>query len=126
MTVNDIFLRVSADNETTTTTGTPEGAPEEGAPQGDPISTLLITFLPMIAIFYFLIIRPQRKRDKQAKTMMESIKVGDEVLCNSGIYGKIVRIKDDTFFIESTPEKTRLQIARWAVREVTKSLESDE
>lgn len=90
---------------------------------------MIAQFLPMILIFvvfYFMIIGPQRKRDKKMKEMIAALKVGDEVITIGGILGKIVRIKDDTVFIESTPDKTKLQIERKAVREVTKQSEIEE
>ncbi|QEK12066.1 preprotein translocase subunit YajC [Crassaminicella thermophila] len=74
-----------------------------------------------IAIFYFLIIRPQKKREKQIKDMRNSLKVGDNISTIGGIYGKIIKIKDDMIIIEVGADKTKLQIARWAVGNVIKS-----
>lgn len=55
----------------------------------------------MVAIFYFLLIRPQRKKDKALREMISNLKVGDKVASIGGINGKIVRIKDDVFVLES-------------------------
>ena len=80
-----------------------------------------VQFLPMIlifVIFYFMLIRPQRKKDKEAKKMLESLKVGDRICTIGGIYGTIVRIKDDVLTIEVGEQKTQLVFARWAVRNV--------
>ena len=80
-----------------------------------------VQFLPMILIFvvfYFMLIRPQRKKDKEAKKMLESLKVGDRICTIGGIYGTIVRIKDDVLTIEVGEQKTQLVFARWAVRNV--------
>ena len=101
---------------------------EGTAPAADG-ANLIAQFAPMIlifAVFYFLIIAPQRKRDKQTKAMRSALKVGDEVITIGGVIGKVVRIKDDTVFIESTPDKTKLQFERSAVRDVTKVLEIEE
>ncbi len=98
-------------------------APIEG--QGG--QNLLGTFLPMIlivAVFYFLIIRPQKKKEKETKNMINAIGVGDELVTIGGVFGKVLRIKDDTFIIETTADKTRLHIAKWAVKEVTKKSEA--
>ncbi len=65
---------------------------------------MLASFLPliiMIAVFYFLLIRPQKKKEKELKNMLSSLKVSDEVATIGGIHGKIVRIKDDLFVLES-------------------------
>ena len=62
-----------------------------------------VQFLPMILIFvvfYFMLIRPQRKKDKEAKQMLENLKVGDRICTIGGIYGTIVRIKDQVLTIE--------------------------
>ena len=80
-----------------------------------------VQFVPLIlifVIFYFMLIRPQRKKDKEAKKMLESLKVGDRICTIGGIYGTIVRIKDDVLTIEVGEQKTQMMIARWAVRNV--------
>ena len=80
-----------------------------------------VQFLPMIlifVIFYFMLIRPQRKKDKEAKAMLDSLKVGDRICTIGGIYGTIVRIKDDVLTIKVGDQKTQMMIARWAVRNV--------
>ena len=80
-----------------------------------------VQFLPMIlifVIFYFMLIRPQRKKDKEAKQMLDNLKVGDRICTIGGIYGSIVRIKDQVLTIEVGEQKTQMMIARWAVRNV--------
>ena len=80
-----------------------------------------VQFLPIIlifVIFYFMLIRPQRKKDKEAKKMLENLKVGDRICTIGGIYGTIVRIKDEVLTIEVGEQKTQMMIARWAVRNV--------
>ena len=88
-----------------------------------------VQFLPMIlifVIFYFMLIRPQRKKDKEAKKMLESLKVGDRICTIGGIYGTIVRIKDDVLTIEVGEQKTQLVFARWAVKNIdTLSISND-
>ena len=69
-----------------------------GFPGGD-----LMTFLPMIAIFvvfYFLLIRPQQKRAKETKAMLEALQKGDEVITAGGIVGKITKLADQYATIE--------------------------
>ncbi len=83
------------------------------------VSAILIQILPLVlivAVFYFLIIRPQRKKDKEVKNMLANLKVGDRITTIGGIYGTISGIKDDVITIDVGAEKTKMIIARWAVR----------
>ena len=103
-----------------TATGAAEVAAEEMS-TGAMIVYYAVQFLPMIlifVIFYFMLIRPQRKKDKEAKQMLENLKVGDRICTIGGIYGTIVRIKDQVLTIEVGEQKTQMMIARWAVRNV--------
>ena len=63
-----------------------------------------------------MLIRPQRKRDKQEREMRNSISVGDEISTIGGFIGRVVSIKDDTLVIESSSDRTKLKIYRWAIR----------
>ena len=81
-------------------------------------------FAVIIAVCYFLMIRPQKKKDKQTRDMIDAIKVGDDVLTIGGIRGTVARIKDDRFFIESSKqEKTVIEIEKWAIKDVLKYVE---
>ena len=89
---------------TTATTDAPAATETMGT--GATIIYYAVQFVPMILIFvvfYFLLIRPQRKKDKEAKAMLDNLKVGDRICTIGGIYGTIVRIKDDVLTIESAP-----------------------
>ena len=100
-------------------TATTEAAAEMST--GATIIYYAVQFLPMILIFvvfYFMLIRPQRKKDKEAKQMLDNLKVGDRICTIGGIYGTIVRIKDQVLTIEVGEAKTQMMIARWAVRSV--------
>ncbi|MFT9494033.1 preprotein translocase subunit YajC [Anaerosolibacter sp.] len=79
-----------------------------------------------LGIFYFLIIRPQQKRDKQVKEMRSNLKVGDQIVTIGGIHGKITKIKEDVLTIEVGADKLKLQIARWAVGNVNKGESTEE
>ena len=83
-------------------------------------SPIIMTAI-FIGIFYFLIIRPQQKRDKQVKEMRSSLKAGDNIVTVGGIHGKITKIKEDVLTIEVGADKTKLQIARWAVGNLNKN-----
>ncbi len=78
--------------------------PAAAAAQVGGPAALLSSFFPlilMILVFYFILIRPQKKKEKELKNMLASLKVNDEVATVGGIHGKIVRIKDDLFVLES-------------------------
>jgi len=74
------------------------GGNEEVTQGGNPWNSLIIIVV-FIAIFYFLMIRPQQKKQKEIKKFRESIKVGDRIITAGGIHGKVTAIKDDTFTI---------------------------
>ena len=88
-----------------------------------------VQFLPMILIFvvfYFLLIRPQRKKDKEAQQMLNNLKVGDRICTIGGIYGTITKIKDDVLTVEVGDAKTQMVFARWAVKNIdTLSITND-
>ena len=88
-----------------------------------------IQFLPMILIFvvfYFMLIRPQRKKDREAKQMLDNLKIGDRICTIGGIYGTITRIKDDVLTVEVGDAKTQMVFARWAVKNIdTLSITND-
>ncbi len=73
---------------------------------------ILIAFL---VIFYVFAIRPQKKREKEIREMRESLRVGDEIITIGGIYGKIVKLKDDMVTIEVGANKTKIDLTKWAI-----------
>ncbi len=90
--------------------------------------TMGIYLVAMVAIFYFLLIRPQKKRDKETKMMLEALMVGDKIITIGGIHGKITQIKDDSLIIETGAlgNLSTIKIARSAIREVVKKAETKE
>ena len=83
------------------------------------MALIIAQFLPfvvLIVVFYFFLIRPQRKRDKQERDMRNSIEIGDEISTIGGFIGRVVSIKDDVLVIESSSDRTKLKIYRWAIR----------
>ena len=74
----------------------------------------LLPFVLIFGIFYFLVIMPQRKQQKETKDMVSSLKAGDEVVTNGGIIGKIIEVRDSSFIIRSA-DKSILEVARVAV-----------
>ena len=81
------------------------------------MSTLLI-FGGFIVLMYFMMIRPQKKREKEDAAMRDALAVGDEVTTIGGIIGKVVAIKDETFVLETTKERTKIRFLKGAIRSV--------
>ncbi len=82
---------------------------------------LLTTLLPLIAllgIMYFLLIRPQKKREKEVNAMRSGLQVGDEIITIGGICGKIVKTKDESLVIQVGADRVKFEIMRWAVSKV--------
>ena len=108
--------------ETASTASTADDAAAEGGPgEVNAFVSLLFTFAPLILIFvvfYFMMIRPQRKKDKQVKEMLNNLKAGDRICTIGGIYGTITGIKDDTVTLSVGRENTTMVVARWAIRSV--------
>ena len=78
-------------------------------------------FLIMILLFvgmYFLVIRPQKKQEREINDMRNNLKVGDEITTIGGIIGKIVSIKEETVMIETGHDRTKIRILKTAVRNV--------
>jgi preprotein translocase subunit YajC len=80
--------------------------------------TLVLPMVLMFAVFYFLLIRPQRKKDKKVKDMLSALKVGDRISTIGGIFGTITAIKDDTIELTVGKDNVKLIMARWAIRQV--------
>ena len=72
----------------------------------------------MIVLFYFFAIRPQKKQEKKDAEMRNNLQVGDEVTTIGGIIGKVVSIKEETFVLETTKDRTRIRFLRGAIRSV--------
>ena len=90
-------------------------------PAGAGLLGTLISLLPMIlifVIFYFMLIRPQRKKEKKVQEMLNALKVCDRVSTIGGIYGTITSIKDDTLELSVGRDNVKLIFARWAIRQV--------
>ena len=75
----------------------------------------LIMLVVLIAVFYFILIRPENKRKKKAQEMRDSLKKGDTITTIGGIVGKIVMVKPDTIVIETSDDRVRMELTKWAV-----------
>lgn len=80
---------------------------------------MLIQLLPIVLIFvimYFLLIRPQKKKEKEAQEMRNNLQVGDEVITAGGIIGRVVSVREDTVVIETGGDRSKVRIKRWAIQ----------
>ena len=78
----------------------------------------IILIVAMIVMFYFLVLRPQKKQEKEISKMLEELSVGDEITTIGGIIGEIVSIKDETVLIESSRDRTRIRILKGSIKSV--------
>ncbi len=90
----------------------------EGAAGGGGMMSIILMVVLFIGVFYFFGIRPQKKQEKQAAEMRNSLMVGDEITTIGGIIGKIVSLKEETMVIETTRDHTRIRLLKSAVRSV--------
>ena len=75
----------------------------------------IIMLVVMIAIFYFLMIRPENKRKKNAQEMRNALKKGDNITTIGGLKGKVVAINEETVVFETSEDRVRIEIAKWGV-----------
>ena len=75
----------------------------------------VVMMLAMLAIFYFMLIRPENKRKKEAEQLRSSLKVGDKITTIGGIVGTVVSVKDEKFVIETGADQVRIEFVKWAL-----------
>ncbi|MBR4278644.1 MAG: preprotein translocase subunit YajC [Clostridia bacterium] len=91
---------------------------EETAPAGGGAISLLITLVPLVLVFYFFIYRPQKKQEKETADMRNSIELGDVICPTGGIVAIVVKITADMLLVETSGNRTKIQIQKWAVHSV--------
>ena len=79
------------------------------------MSSMLVTLVLMLAVFYFMLIRPENKRKKEAEQMRSSVKNGDKITTIGGIVGTVVNVKENNLVIETGADQVRVEIAKWAM-----------
>jgi preprotein translocase subunit YajC len=84
-------------------------------PAGGGLGGTIIMLLAMVAIFYFMIIRPENKRKKEAEQLRSGVKVGDKITTIGGIVGTVVNVKEDKFVVETGADQVRIEFAKWAL-----------
>jgi preprotein translocase subunit YajC len=91
---------------------------DAGAGTSGSLLATLIPFALVIVVFYFFLIRPQKKQEKEAAKMRDSLQVGDEVTTIGGVIGRVVSIKDETFTLETSRDRTKIRFLRSAIKSV--------
>ena len=86
-----------------------------GVDAGAGMGSTLIMLVMMIAIFYFMLIRPENKRKKEAEQMRSSVRKGDKITTIGGIVGTVVDVKENNIVIETSADQVRIELAKWAL-----------
>ena len=90
------------------------------ARQGNGLTSILFTVVPlalMLVVFYFLLIRPEKKRAKKDKEMRENLQVADEVVTIGGIIGRVLSIQEETVVVETGSDRNRIRVLKTAIAE---------
>ena len=87
-----------------TTTGTTAG-----------MGSSIFMLVAMLGIFYFMLIRPENKRKKEAEEMRSAVKTGDKIVTIGGVIGTVVNVKDEKIVIETSADQVRIELAKWAI-----------
>ena len=88
---------------------------EGAAPTNTMGGSSILMLVLMLGVFYFLLIRPENKRKKEAEKMRSNVKVGDQVTTIGGICGTVVSVKDEKFVMETGLDQVRIEFAKWAL-----------
>ena len=82
---------------------------------GAGLGSTVIMLVLMLAVFYFMLIRPENKRKKEAEEMRSAVKTGDRITTIGGIIGTVVHVKEDRVVLETGADQVRIEIAKWAI-----------
>ncbi len=102
-----------------------EEAAQQPQTMGLGLGGMMIPLLAMVAIMYFLMIRPENKRKKKAEEMRNNLSIGDEITTIGGMTGKVVQVTEDTVTFETGEDRVRIQTKKWAIQ-TTAKLEAEE
>ena len=82
---------------------------------GASMGSTVIMLVLMVGVFYFMLIRPENKRKKEAEAMRGAVKTGDKITTIGGIIGTVVNVKEDKIVIETSADQVRIEFAKWAI-----------
>ena len=77
--------------------------------------SMIVMMLAVLAIMYFLMIRPENKKKKEAEQMRSAVKVGDKITTIGGVVGVVCAVKDDKIVVETSADRVRVEFAKWAI-----------
>lgn len=89
-------------------------------------STGILSWVLIIAVFYFFLIMPERKKQKNMRTMINNVKAGDKVITRGGIYGTIISITDDAMVISTGPDEVKMELSKLAISSVIETKQDTE
>ena len=82
---------------------------------GAGLGSTVIMLVLMLAVFYFMLIRPENKRKKEAEEMRSAVKTGDRITTIGGIMGTVVHVKEDRVVMETGADQVRIELAKWGI-----------
>ena len=88
------------------------------SPQTQQIIMGLLMWVVVFGVFYFLLIRPQKKKDKELKEMRENLNVGDKVTTIGGIIANVAKVEENAVILEIGPNRTKVPFEKWAIGSV--------
>ena len=88
---------------------------DTGVPAGAGMGSTIIMLVLMLAIFYFMLIRPENKRKKEAEQMRSSVKKGDQITTIGGVIGTVVDVKENNIVLETSADQVRIEFEKWAI-----------
>ena len=77
--------------------------------------TVILMYAAIFAVFYFLFIRPQKKKENALKEMRNNLNVGDKVTTIGGIIGNVAKVEEDSVVLEIGPNRTKVPFEKWAI-----------
>lgn len=80
--------------------------------------SMVVMLVVLFALLYFVMIRPQQKKEKKLKNMRDSLQVGDEITSVGGVIGRVVSIKEDSIVVETGADRTKMRLKKWAIQSV--------
>ena len=86
-----------------------------GLDAGTGMGSTVIMMVVMVAVFYFMLIRPENKRKKEAEQMRSAVKKGDKIVTIGGIVGTVVDVKENKFVMETGADQVRIELEKWAI-----------
>ena len=116
--VATMFLAVAVSADTGTT-----GTAQQKVSPLYQVLSLVIPFALLAVVFYFFIMRPQKKQQRETQQMRDSIARGDTVVTAGGIVGVVITVKDDMVLLESSGDKTKIQVQKWAISSILEKAE---